>query len=208
MHRPRGMTTIPNIDEYRNLEDQELVTLLKTGDKIAFTVIYERYVRVLYTLVVRYVKNREDTLDILQVTFEKLWMLKEELIPSMSIKSYLYTMTKNAVLNYVRNQNNALIHNYKIVQQRGEIEDDIYLQAEQRGEIQELFAAINQLPEQQKKVAQYRCEGFSNKEIAQMMGLSLNTVNSHYSQCLKNLKKKLSYIVELILVFVLNIWGI
>ena len=200
------MTTIPNIDEYRNLEDQELVTLLKTGDKIAFTVIYERYVRVLYTLVVRYVKNREDTLDILQVTFEKLWMLKEELIPSMSIKSYLYTMTKNAVLNYVRNQNNALIHNYKIVQQRGEIEDDIYLQAEQRGEIQELFAAINQLPEQQKKVAQYRCEGFSNKEIAQMMGLSLNTVNSHYSQCLKNLKKKLSYIVEFILVFILSIW--
>lgn len=200
------MTTVPNTEEYRDLEDQELVALLKTGDKIAFTVIYERYVRVLYTLVIRYVKNREDTLDILQVTFEKLWMLKEELIPSMSIKSYLYTMTRNAVLNYVRNHNNALIHNYKIVQQRGEIEDDIYLQAEQRGEIQELFAAINQLPEQQKKVAQYRCEGFSNKEIAQIMGLSLNTVNSHYSQCLKNLKKKLSYIVEFILVFILSIW--
>lgn len=200
------MTTVPNTEEYRDLEDQELVALLKTGDKIAFTAIYERYVRVLYTLVIRYVKNREDTLDILQVTFEKLWMLKEELIPSMSIKSYLYTMTRNAVLNYVRNRNNALIHNYKIVQQRGEIEDDIYLQAEQRGEIQELFAAINQLPEQQKKVAQYRCEGFSNKEIAQIMGLSLNTVNSHYSQCLKNLKKKLSYIVEFILVFILSIW--
>ena len=200
------MTTVPNTEEYRDLEDQELVALLKTGDKIAFTAIYERYVRVLYTLVIRYVKNREDTLDILQVTFEKLWMLKEELIPSMSIKSYLYTMTRNAVLNYVRNRNNALIHNYKIVQQRGEIEDDIYLQAEQRGEIQELFAAINQLPEQQKKVAQYRCEGFSNKEIAQIMGLSLNTVNSLYSQCLKNLKKKLSYIVEFILVFILSIW--
>ena len=62
------MTTVPNTEEYRDLEDQELVALLKTGDKIAFTAIYERYVRVLYTLVIRYVKNREDTLDILQVT--------------------------------------------------------------------------------------------------------------------------------------------
>lgn len=115
-------------------------------------------------------------------------------------------MTRNSVLNYVRDHNTALQHNYQIVQQRGHIEDDIFAQAEKHGEIKELFAAIDKLPEQQKKVAQFRCEGFSNKEIAKMMNLSLNTVNSHYKSSLKNLKKHLSYIVDFVLIFIVSIW--
>lgn len=192
--------------DYSLKTDYELVFLLKDDDRGAFTAIYDRYVRLLYTLIMRYVKNHDDSQDILQFIFEKLWLIRKDLNPEMSIKNFLYAMTRNSVLNYVRDHNTALQHNYQIVQQRGHIEDDIFAQAEKYGEIKELFAAIDKLPEQQKKVAQFRCEGFSNKEIAKMMNLSLNTVNSHYKSCLKNLKKHLSYIVDFVLIFIVSIW--
>ncbi len=194
--------------DYSLKTDYELVFLLKDDDRGAFTAIYDRNVRLLYTLIMRYVKNHEDSQDILQFIFEKLWLIRKDLNPEMSIKNFLYAMTRNSVLNYVRDHNTALQHNYQIVQQRGHIEDDIFAQAEKHGEIKELFAAIDKLPEQQKKVAQFRCEGFSNKEIAKMMNLSLNTVNSHYKSCLKNLKKHLSYIVDFVLIFIVSIWNL
>ena len=194
--------------DYSLKTDSELVSLLKEDDRSAFTAIYERYVRLLYTLIMRYVKNHDDSQDILQFIFEKLWLIRKDLNPEMPIKNFLYAMTRNSVLNYVRDHNSALQHNYQIVQQRGQIEDDIFAQAEKHGEIKELFAAIDKLPEQQRKVAQFRCEGFSNKEISKMMGLSLNTVNTHYKACLKNLKKHLSSIVEFILIFIVSIWNL
>ena len=194
--------------DYSLKTDYELVFLLKDDDRGAFTAIYDRYVRLLYTLIMRYVKNHDDSQDILQFIFEKLWLIRKDLNPEMPIKNFLYAMTRNSVLNYVRDHNSALQHNYQIVQQRGQIEDDIFAQAEKHGEIKELFAAIDKLPEQQRKVAQFRCEGFSNKEISKMMGLSLNTVNTHYKACLKNLKKHLSFIVEFILIFIVSIWNL
>jgi len=192
--------------KYSLKTDTELVSLLKEGDRMAFTAIYGRYVRLLYTLIMRYVKNHDDSQDILQQIFEKLWIIRSSLNSSMPIRNFLYAMTRNAVLNYIRNHNSALQHNYIIMQQRGNIEDDIFAQAEKYGEIKELFAAIDRLPQQQRKVARLRCEGFSNKEIAKILNLSLNTVNTHYRACLKNLKKDLSFIAGLIFIFITGIW--
>lgn len=189
-------------DEYHGFDDIILTSLLRKGDKDAFTEVYRRNISQLYTLVFRYIKDPDAAQDILQQVFEKLWMIREAIRPEIQLRSYLYAMARNSVMNYIRNNRTALQNNYRIAQQRGEIEDDIYEKAEQQGVIGELMEAINKLPNQQKQVALYRCEGFSNTEIAKMMNLSLNTVNSHYMQCLKNLKRMLSAIVDAIVVFV------
>lgn len=199
------MTSTPK--EYSLKTDAELVLLLQKGDMMAFTAIYDRYVRLLYTLIMRYIKNHDDSQDILQQVFEKLWTIRTDINPYMSVKNYLYAITRNSVLNYIRNHNTELQHNYKIVQQQGNIYDDIFAQADKHGEIKELFAAIDKLPNQQKKVAQYRCEGFTNKEIAKKMNISLNTVNVHYRACLKNLKKHLAFIVEFVLLIFIQLWN-
>lgn len=191
-----------DITEYQHLSDSMLVSLMKKGDRYAFTEIYGRYIRQLYTLTFRYIKNDDDTQDILQQLFEKLWVIKEGLGETVQIRSYLYAMARNSVLNYMRNNKNALQHNYIMVQQRGDIADDLYAKAEEKGMMEELIAAIKKLPEQQRKVAMYRCEGLSNNEIAKLMNLSLNTVNSHYKQCLKNLKKFLAFVADSLVIFI------
>lgn len=185
------------------MDDHELTAMLVRGDRLAFTEIYSRHISRLYTLVFRYVKDTATAKDILQQIFEKLWTMREGLGPDINIRSYLYAMARNSVINYIRNNQTAMRHNYAIVQQRGETDDDIYEKAEAENRIKELMDVIGKLPEQQRKVALYRCEGLSNNEIAKLMNLSLNTVNSHYMQCMKNLKRMLSAIVDTIIIIVL-----
>ncbi|MGM9735077.1 MAG: RNA polymerase sigma factor [Candidatus Cryptobacteroides sp.] len=192
-----------DMTDCRGLGDMELIVLLGRGDKSAFTEIYNRYISQLYTLAYRYIKDEDVTKDILQQVFEKLWTIRKGISPSVQIRSYLYAMTRNAVMNYIRNNRTALQHNYVIAQSRGDFEDDIYEKADAQGRVDELMNAIGKLPEQQRKVALYRCEGLSNSEIARIMSLSLNTVNSHYMQCLKNLKRILNTFVDSLIIFVL-----
>ena len=83
-------------------------------------------------------------------------------------------------------------HNYVIVQQRGTFGDDIFEFAVKNDRMKMLNDAIGQLPQQQRIVASMRVKGFSNKEIAQKMNISIFTVNSHYREGIKTLREKLS----------------
>ena len=66
----------------------------------------------------------------------------------------------------------------------------IYI-SEHSDRIRQLERAIEALPPQQKKVAESRRKGYSNREIAEMLNLSLNTVNIHYRLGLKTMKEKM-----------------
>lgn len=192
------------IKEYQKKSDIDLLVLLKIGDKNSFNEIYNRYRDKMYTLAFRYIKDREESADIVQKVFVKIWVMHAELNSSINIKSYLYTMTRNALLNYIRDNTSRLKHNYMILQQKGD-EDDIYELAARKSAVRELLMAIKKLPMQQQKVAMYRCEGFSNMEISKKMNLSLNTINTHYKQCLINLKKELGSILYIVLYLIFNI---
>lgn len=189
--------------EHNKMSDLDLLVLLKMGDRLAFDEIYRRYVNALYALAYRYIKNADDVADLVQQVFVKLWLMHLEVNTSVNIKSYLFAMTRNLILNFIRDNNTRLKHNYVIAQQRGET-DDLYEFAAKRNIVKELLAAIDKLPSQQKRVALYRCEGFSNMEISKMMNLSLNTINTHYKQCLINLKKELATILNILILFIIR----
>lgn len=189
--------------EYQKMGDSELLIFLNKGDKMAFDEIYRRYIDKLYTLAYRYVKSRDDSADIIQQVFLKIWVIHNELDISINIKNYLFAMTRNALLNYIRDNTTKLRHNYIIAQQKGE-EDDIYELAARKNAVRELLGAIDGLPLQQRKVALYRCEGLSNVEISKKMNLSLNTINTHYKQSLINLKKVLVNVLKILVLLLVK----
>jgi RNA polymerase sigma-70 factor (ECF subfamily) len=139
--------------------------------------------------------------DAVQHVFVKLWELHSHLEVSISIKNYLYTMTKNYVLNVIRNQKNVIAHNYAI-SQSGHInvyEDCLIEAIENKETIAHFYSAINKLPDQKKTVCLMKLEGrYSNQEIAEKMNISINTVKTHYAQSIKILKQHL----EKILIFI------
>lgn len=186
-------------------EDLALLERLRKGDRAAFEAIYRRYHARLYTLALRYLKNRADTEDALQQLFVKLWTAREALFITRNLSGYLYGMLKHQVLNQIRNNVNALQHNYRIVQKQPQYDDDLYTLAERSHRIELLGQAIATLPPQQRAVATMRCEGYSNQEIAARLNLSIHTVNTHYREYLKRLKSLLAGAANLLITLLLLI---
>lgn len=186
---------------YSEFEDKDLMLLVAEGDREAFTCLYHRYFYYLFTLAMRYIKDESEAEDVLQQVFIKLWQMRDSGAIKDNVRGYLFAMTRNSIMNYVRDKNRLLQRNYRLSQEIGEEEQDIWVMADKNDLISEMKKAIDGLPPQQKRVANLRCEGLSNQEIASRLHLSLNTVNSHYTKGLKALKTALSALMSLTLIY-------
>lgn len=187
---------------YSSLDDKDLMVMIAVGNRDAFTCLYHRYFYYLYTLAMRYIKDESESEDILQQVFIKFWQMRDSGVIKDNVRGYLFAMTRNSILNYVRNKNRLLQRNYRLSQEVNEDEQDIWVMADKEDLILEMKKAIDGLPPQQKQVANLRCEGLSNQEIASRLHLSLNTVNSHYTKGLKALKTALGALMSFILIYI------
>ncbi len=186
---------------YSEFEDKDLMLLVAEGDREAFTCLYHRYFYYLFTLAMRYIKDESEAEDVLQQVFIKLWQMRDSGAIKDNVRGYLFAMTRNSIINYVRDKNRLLQRNYRLSQEISEEEQDIWVMADKQDLISEMKKAIDGLPPQQKRVANLRCEGLSNQEIASRLHLSLNTVNSHYTKGLKALKTALGALMSLTLIY-------
>jgi RNA polymerase sigma-70 factor (ECF subfamily) len=186
---------------YSEFEDKDLMLLVAEGDREAFTCLYHRYFYYLFTLAMRYIKDESEAEDVLQQVFIKLWQMRDSGAIKDNVRGYLFAMTRNSIMNYVRDKNRLLQRNYRLSQEIGEEEQDIWVMADKEDLISEMKKAIEALPPQQKRIANLRCEGLSNQEIASRLHLSLNTVNSHYTKGLKALKTALGALMSFTLIY-------
>lgn len=170
--------------------DEYLLSLLGKGDEQAFTIIYQRYHKLLYVVAYKYLKNDCSAKDSVQQIFYRLWESRSVLIINMNLRNYLYTMLKNHLLNEIRNNYMAMEKNYELAQEKVEYEDDLLDNIEKKEIEEQLYQAINGLPEQKKQVCLYKLRGnLSNLEIANKMGISVPTVKTHYAQAVKMLRE-------------------
>jgi len=179
------------------------ITLLKKGDKKAFEEIYNEFFGVHYHLCLQYIHNEKAAEEIVQDTFLKLWEIRNTLNDQINIRNFLYTITKNNCLNYLRNQKISMKHienmkymemqfNYEALEKLGN-----YIQFEElRSKIEE---AIAQLPEELVETFQLsRFEELSYKEIAEKQNISIKTVEARISKALRILRVELKDFLPMI----------
>ena len=185
--------------------DEYLLSLLGKGDEQAFTIIYQRYHKLLYVVAYKYLKNDCSAKGSVQQIFYRLWESRSVLIINMNLRNYLYTMLKNHLLNEIRNNYMAMEKNYELAQEKVEYEDDLLDNIEKKEIEEQLYQAINGLPEQKKQVCLYKLRGnLSNLEIANKMGISVPTVKTHYAQAVKMLREHFNKFLFMICSFWLS----
>ncbi|GHT29432.1 DNA-directed RNA polymerase sigma-70 factor [Bacteroidia bacterium] len=178
---------------YKEDTDDELLILLNKGNEDAFAAIYNRYHKLLYTVAYNYLKSAFMAEDAVQYTFLKLWEMKKFLTGPINLRNYLFTIVKNQVLNEIRNNNTAIEKNYEMTQLSPESESDLLALLEEKNMREQLYQAIDRLPEQKKKVCLLKLEGeLSNQDIADQMNISVPTVKTHYAQAIKMLQVRFS----------------
>lgn len=127
-----------------------------------------------------------------RLTFVSNLLVKtvQEIGGQTSLKNYLYSMTKNHILNQFRKNKETISLNY--INAQVEFTDDAdIIKAMEDVELASLLRkGIDSLPHQKKDICKMKIDDHkSNQEIADEMGLSINTVKSHYQEAIKMLRK-------------------
>lgn len=145
----------------------------------------------------------EEARDVVQDVFVKLLINDRLLENKDKVKSYLYSMVKNACFNELRSReiNNRFVE----FQKENTVEEEDLLEALIYAEsVQHLYQAMETLPEACKKVASITfLQEKSNKEAAELTETSINTVKTHKRRAVQLLRERLIPTIKTIKTFFL-----
>ncbi|RTE55406.1 RNA polymerase sigma-70 factor [Arenibacter aquaticus] len=169
-----------------------LLASLKKGNRAAFEAIFDLYEKRLYYFVFSITKSEYATEEILQEVFIKIWTKKETIDLDRSFESFIFTIAKNLTYNYLRNIANqqSLKEEYwkNITSLNEETKDSIIL-AEYEDIVNDI---LQQIPTQKRSIyILSKQQGKSNKEIADLLGITQKTVKNHLWKTLQIIRTQL-----------------
>ena len=173
-----------------------LVERFQSGEPDAFDEIVDRCRGRVYSLAYRFTHNYEDSYDISQEVFIKVFRSLGKLKDTSAFDAWLRRVTINACMDHLRRRpNEQILESFPRLDQEyvtdtGSIRPDGPVED---GELHGMISrAVEQLPKQQKMVFILRhYEGLPLKEIAKTLNCSLGTVKAHLFRATRRLRKLL-----------------
>ena len=192
-------------------EERSLILRLIGGDEDAFCELYATYKNRLIYFAMRFLKSREYAEDVFQDAFTVVWQSRRFINPDASFSSYLYTIMRNRILNQLRNAANEEKLKESILSQALDYTEDTKREV-MLNDLKSLIShALQQLTPRQREIFEMSREAqLSHKEIADKLGISINTVQEHISTSLKLIRTYLikysgsEYVDLLLLLICLN----
>ena len=175
--------------ELATYSDDQLISLLQQGNGPAFTVIYDRYWKLLYLSALNVLQDKASAEDVVQEVFISLWRRREE-VQIDSLKSYLYQATRFQVFKSIRAEKTGreFFSRISLVSKQMEVDDPLLFK-ELDNLLQQTIASLP--PDEQEIFRLHRTEGLTYKQIAEQKGISVKTVEKKMSQALKRLRHRL-----------------
>lgn len=175
-----------------NDKDHFIVAGVNRKDKNAWRDFYDRYYAALCSYVAKIVSVPEAVEDLVQEVFISVWEGKRTFADSKELTNYLYRACYNNALLYIRNNHihdtilNALPKEDDFID-----EEVMYALTVKEETIRQLYYYIEELPAEQRRIILLRIEGHSWDEIAEQLGVSINTIKTQKSRSYKFLREKL-----------------
>ena len=157
------------------MSDNNFIIKLHSSDERIFKEIFKKYYLPVRSFAWRFVKDNDIAEDIVQDCFLNVWEKRLTFNVITEIRSYLYTSTRNACLDYLKHEQ---------IKQKQE-----YILEEEVDAL--IHQAIGTLPRQAQKMVIMTLNGDSNLEIAQKLNVTVNTVKSTKLKAYQILRKRL-----------------
>lgn len=181
--------------------------LLDQDKELSFKYLYDNFHGLIVGFCLKNGQSYEDAVEVAQEVFCKFWTSKCDKKKNPNIKAYLFSITRNVIIdNYRRiiREKAAKDYQFYLIGKENRTENDVLYN--------ELYRDINRtfesMPEIRKLVFQMsRFRGYSNREIAQELGISIKTVEGHISKALRTFMKELNHSTALLTVVVISFLG-
>jgi RNA polymerase sigma-70 factor (family 1) len=175
-----------------HIAEEALIRELKNNSIKAFDGIYQMYAKRLYCFCLQYTKSVEDSEEIVQDVFLKLWNIRNHIRLEESVSALLFTIAKNHLINASRTRINSPIYEDYVAHQESLTTNDVMQHIEYEEFVRKLKRAMSKLPKSQQEILRLsKFEQLSNKEVAKKLSLSEQTVKNQLSLGLKVLRQEL-----------------
>lgn len=197
-----SLIRLKQIFEQLSMTDQELIEQIKSGNQSAFRQLVDRYQLLVFNTCVGFVGNQQSAEDLSQEVFIETYRSIDKFRGEAKLSTWLYRISVNKSLNHLRDYKK---HNrvksierffYGEKEEKLEVADYIYgatdASMEQQQHAKELHTAMDSLPQNQKiAFTLHKLDSMSYLKIAEVMDISLSSVESLIHRAKKNLQKKL-----------------
>lgn len=172
------------------ISEQEIIKQLKTDDKTAMQLLFERHYQSVCNRIFKLIKDKATVEDIAQIIFIKIWEKRHKLQIQTSLGAYLHRMAFNETISYIRKHKKHM-HEEITVQMSPSIDssEQQLLDTELNKHITK---AINKLPNRCRLIFQLsRFEELTYKEIAAKLDISIKTVENQMGKALKLMRSNM-----------------
>ncbi|MEQ9219406.1 MAG: RNA polymerase sigma-70 factor [Cyclobacteriaceae bacterium] len=168
----------------------ELIERFKTGDRDSFNQLFYQYFHRLCGFCHQYLNDAATAEDLVQEAFISLWDKRADFDHPHALKSFLYTTVRNKCLNHIKHQLVVQKHKSSVIH---ELHDDVdfnrrVIEEEVFGQ---LYEEIKTLPEGTQKIMMLVLKGLKNREIAEALGVTENTIKTQKRIAYAKLKAKI-----------------
>lgn len=181
--------------EHKSLtpSDPDIVQAIRQGNEAAFESTFRKYYAKLCRYAFSLVKDEDEAEEIVQTVFVNIWDKRTELAITLSLKSYLYRAVHNYCLNRIKHEQVRAVHKEYTEYFHPKSHDSV-TEVIHASELEDKIEnAVSALPEQCQKVFRMsRFEEMKYQEIADMLGISIKTVENQIGKALKVLRIQLA----------------
>lgn len=156
------------------MSEKELIEACKRQERRAQKLLYDRYSPTMFGVCRRYVRHREDAEDVLVEAFFKVLTKIDQYSGKGNFEGWIRRIVVNESLMFLRK-----VHNFHLTVEISDIDLPTNVTIEDELAAQDIVALLDELPTGYRTVFNlYVLEGFKHREVAEQLGISINTSKS------------------------------
>jgi RNA polymerase sigma factor, sigma-70 family len=171
-------------------EQKILLEHLAKEDDMAYTILYEQFYVPMVLFAGKYIRDEEAAKDVVQEFFISMLGQKKRFENMIALKVYLYNSVKNRCFNYLRHERVREEYEAMVIREFDDVdlfwdrvmEEDVYVR---------VMHVVEELPQQYRNVMMLSLEGYKISEVAERMGIALDTAKEYKKEGKKRLGARL-----------------
>ena len=158
-------------------------------DMRAWEKVYGAYYAALCSYAAGILRDDEAAKDVVQEVMIKVWTSTQVFATVPDFTAYLYKSVYNNSVCYLRTEANRARILMEMQVETVEVPDEHFERMVEEEVLRKVYLHIGELPEDRKRIMELVLKGYSGTEIAEMLGVSVNTVKTQKARSLKYLKE-------------------